>query len=142
MKDKRQQLEFLEKNIWFSIPVHKIKFHPPPQGKNALVFIFKSFIKSANFSRCGNFIKKFNFVSTPSKIIIPTAHHPPYHLLNRPSPTPPPTLPLSPTTSLTSTPHCFKKVKSLTTAVKISQQMSHVFVEISIFGMYYRLELS
>ena len=27
-------------NIWFSIPVPKIKFDPPPQGKNALVPIF------------------------------------------------------------------------------------------------------
>ena len=33
--------------------------HPPP------------FIKSANFSRCGNFIKKLNFVSNPWKINIP-----------------------------------------------------------------------
>ena len=30
----------LRKNIWFSIPVPKIKFDPPPQGKNALMFIF------------------------------------------------------------------------------------------------------
>ena len=28
------------KNIWFSLPIPKIKFDPPPQGKNALVFIF------------------------------------------------------------------------------------------------------
>ena len=27
-------------NIWFSIPVPKIKFDPPPQGKNTLVLIF------------------------------------------------------------------------------------------------------
>ena len=27
-------------NIWFSIPVPKIKFGPTPQGKSALVFIF------------------------------------------------------------------------------------------------------
>ena len=27
-------------NIWFSVPVPKIKFEPPPQGKNALVLIF------------------------------------------------------------------------------------------------------
>ena len=26
-------------NIWFSIPVPKIKFDPPPQGKSALVFM-------------------------------------------------------------------------------------------------------
>ena len=30
----------LRNNIWFSVPVPKIKFDPPPQGKNALVFIF------------------------------------------------------------------------------------------------------
>ena len=27
-------------NIWFSVPVPKIKFDPPLQGKSALVFIF------------------------------------------------------------------------------------------------------
>ena len=27
-------------NIWFSIPVPKIKFDPQPQGKSALVLIF------------------------------------------------------------------------------------------------------
>ena len=36
-------------NIWFSLPVPKIKFDPPTQGKSALV----------------------EFVSTPRKIIIP-----------------------------------------------------------------------
>ena len=46
------------------MPVPKIKFDPPSQGKNALV---KSFIKSAIFSRCG----KWNFASTPFKITIP-----------------------------------------------------------------------
>ena len=30
----------VRKNIWFSLPVPKIKFDPPPQGNNALVFIF------------------------------------------------------------------------------------------------------
>ena len=30
----------LRKNIWFLLPVPKIKFDPPSQGKNALVFIF------------------------------------------------------------------------------------------------------
>ena len=32
---------------------------------------FRSFIKSAIFSRMGNFIAKLNFDSTPWKIIIP-----------------------------------------------------------------------
>ena len=27
-------------NMWFSVPIPKIKFDPPPQGKNALVLIF------------------------------------------------------------------------------------------------------
>ena len=31
---------------------------------------FKCFIKSKNFSRCGNFVNKWNFVSTSGKIII------------------------------------------------------------------------
>ena len=76
---------------------------------------FRSFIKSINLDRCGNFIKKFNFVSTPSKIIIPTANHPPYHPLNTPSPMPPPTLPPPPTTSLTRTPHIPPPTDSTTT---------------------------
>ena len=54
-------------NIWFSVPVPKIKFDPPPQGKSA----FKFFLKLTNFCNCGNFVKKLNFVSTPWKIIIP-----------------------------------------------------------------------
>ena len=65
---------------------------------------FRSCIKLINLDRYRNFIKKFNFVSTPWKIIIPIAHHAPYYPLNTPSPTPPPTLPTPPTTSLTSTP--------------------------------------
>ena len=28
------------KDIWFSLPIPKIKLDPPPQGRNALVFIF------------------------------------------------------------------------------------------------------
>ena len=36
--DKTAQV--LRKNIWFSVPIPKIKFDPPPQGKIALVFIF------------------------------------------------------------------------------------------------------
>ena len=33
-------VEFSEKNICYSLPIPKIKFDPPPQGKNDLVFIF------------------------------------------------------------------------------------------------------
>ena len=59
-------------NIWLFIPVPKIKFDPPPHGKNALVLIFYVFHKINNFfSRYGNFVKKLNFVSTPWKVIIP-----------------------------------------------------------------------
>ena len=46
-----------------SIRIPKIKIDPSPEGKNALVFIFWSFIKLTFFSQMGNFITKFNFVS-------------------------------------------------------------------------------
>ena len=62
------------------------------KGKMLWWSYFRSSTQSINLDRCGNFIEKFNFVSTPSKIIIPIAHHPPYHPLNTPSPMPPPTL--------------------------------------------------
>ena len=32
--------EVLRIIIWFSVPVLKIKFDPPPLGKSGLVFIF------------------------------------------------------------------------------------------------------
>ena len=60
-----------QKKIWFSIPIPKIKFDLPHKGKMLWCSYFRSLIKSANFSRCRNFIKKLNFVSTPWKIIIP-----------------------------------------------------------------------
>ena len=63
--------QVLRKNIWFSIPIPKIKFNPPPQEKMLWCSYFRSLIQSANFSRCRNFIEKLNFVSTPWKIIIP-----------------------------------------------------------------------
>ena len=37
---KLDEAGVLRKNTWFSVHVPKIKFDPPPQGKNALVFIF------------------------------------------------------------------------------------------------------
>ena len=83
----------------------KLSLTLPNKEKMLWCSYFRSFIKSINLDRCGNFIEKFNFVSTPSKSIIPIAHHPPYHPLNTPLPMPPPTLPPPPTTSLTSTPH-------------------------------------
>ena len=33
----------IKNNIWFCVPVPKIKFEPPLQGKNALVLIFEGF---------------------------------------------------------------------------------------------------
>ena len=49
----------LRKYIWFSIPVPKIKFDPPPQGKNASQILGFS-LKSINLDRCGNLNEKFN----------------------------------------------------------------------------------
>ena len=61
-----------QKNIWFSVPIPKIKFVTlPHKGKMLWCSYFKSLIKSVNFSRCGNFIEKLNFVSPPGKITIP-----------------------------------------------------------------------
>ena len=30
----------LRKNIWFLVPIPNIKFHPPPQGKNAFITLY------------------------------------------------------------------------------------------------------
>ena len=77
------------------------------KGKMLCCSYFRSFIKSAIFSRTGNFIKKFNFVSTPWEIKItpgdnvgdslppslpptPTPTTPPPHNTTPPPPTPPP----------------------------------------------------
>ena len=37
---KKTEAGVLKINIWPFIPVPKIKFDPPPHGKNALVLIF------------------------------------------------------------------------------------------------------
>ena len=59
-------------NIWFSVPVPKIKLDPPPHGEKCFGgHILGLSLNQQFFSRCGNLIKKFNFVSTPWKIIIP-----------------------------------------------------------------------
>ena len=97
-------MEFLEKIFGFQYLPLKLSLTLPHKGKMVWCSYYRSFIKLINLNRCGNFIKKFNFVSTPSKIIILIAHHPSYHPLNTPSPMPPPTLPPPPTTSITSTP--------------------------------------
>ena len=78
------------------------------------VQILGSSLKSINLDRCGNLIEKFNFVSTPRKIIIPIANHHPTHRhpqsLHTPSTPPPlahhPTLhpPLKPQPTLPATP--------------------------------------
>ena len=93
----------------------------PHKGKKLWCSNFRFFIKLINLDRCGNLIEKFNFVSTPWKIIIPIANHHPTHNLPHPSlahhppskpqptlpPTPPPPTPQSNTThtSLSTTPH-------------------------------------
>ena len=96
--------EFLEKIFGFHCLSLKLSLTLPHKRKMLWCSYFRSFIKSINLDSCGNFIEKLKFVSTPLKIIIPIAHHPPYCPLNTPSPMPPPTLPPPPTTSLTSTP--------------------------------------
>ena len=50
-------------NIWFSIPIPKIKFEPPPQGKNVWCSHFgvHIFIKSAIFFWNGKFHYKIEF---------------------------------------------------------------------------------
>ena len=52
-------------NIWLFIPVPKIK------EKCFGAYILDISLNQQFFSRCGNFIKKLNFVSTPWKIKIP-----------------------------------------------------------------------
>ena len=95
----------LRKNVGFLYLTLKIKFDTSNNGKMLWCSYFRSFIKSVNLDRYGNLIEKINFVSTPWKIIIPIAHHPPYNPPNTPSPTTPPTLtpPLTSTNSTTLT---------------------------------------
>ena len=57
-------------NIWLFIPVPKIKFDPTRQ-KCFGDYILGISLNLQFFSRCGNFVKKLNFVSTPWKVIIP-----------------------------------------------------------------------
>ena len=49
----------------------KLSLTLPHKEKLLWCSYFRSYIKSINFSRNGFFVKKFNFVSTPWKIIIP-----------------------------------------------------------------------
>ena len=49
----------------------KLSLTLPHKGKMLWCSYFRSLIKLANFSRCGNFTKKLNFVSTLWKIIRP-----------------------------------------------------------------------
>ena len=48
----------------------KLSLTLPHKRKVLWCSYFKSFIKSKIFSRCGNFVDKWNFVSTPGEIII------------------------------------------------------------------------
>ena len=75
---------FVRNNIWFSVLSLKLSLTLPHKGKMLCCSHFRSFIRLINLDRCGNLIENFNFVSTPWKIIIPLAHHPPYHPLNTP----------------------------------------------------------
>ena len=61
----------LEKIFGFHCLSLKLSLTCPHKGKMLWCSYFRSLIKSANFSRCRNFIKKLNFVGTPWKIIIP-----------------------------------------------------------------------
>ena len=64
-------LTVLRKIFGFLYLSLKLSFTLPHKVKMLWCSYFRSLIKSANFSRCRNFIKKLNFVSTPWKIIIP-----------------------------------------------------------------------
>ena len=76
-------MEFLEKIFGFHYLSLKLSLTLPHKGKMLWCSYFRSFIKLIYLDRCGNLIEKFNFVSTPWKIIIPIANSPP----NTPSPT-------------------------------------------------------
>ena len=70
VKKTLQWLEFLEK-IGFPYLSLKLSLTLPHKGKMLWCSYFRSYIKSRNFSRTGNFIKKCNFVSSALwKIII------------------------------------------------------------------------
>ena len=59
-------------NIWLSIPVPKIKFDPPQQGKSALVSIILDLSSNQQFFPDVEILSKnVNLFSTPWKIIIP-----------------------------------------------------------------------
>ena len=64
-------MESLEKIFGFPYLSLKLSLTLPQQLKIIWCSFFRSFIKSINFSRMGNFVKKFDFVSTPWKIKIP-----------------------------------------------------------------------
>ena len=66
-----QWLEFLETIFGFLYLSLKLSFSLPHKGKMLWCSHFRSFIKSAIFSKMGNSITKLNFISTPLKIIIP-----------------------------------------------------------------------
>ena len=55
----------------FSYLFLKLSFTLPHKEKMLWCSYFRFFIKLINFSRCGNFVKKFNFAGTPWKIEIP-----------------------------------------------------------------------
>ena len=99
----------LEKIFGFSYLSLKLSSALPQKGIMLWCSYFRSFIKSTNFSRTGNFVEKLNFISTPWKIDIPPQpHHQPHPSKpsTLPTPTPTPTHPLHLTLPLpTQPPH-------------------------------------
>ena len=68
-------------NIWFSVPVLKIKFDPPHKGKVLWCSYFKSFIKSTIFFQNWKFCQsdnfwEFEFHGKDNQITPPTTTHP------------------------------------------------------------------
>ena len=79
----------LEKIFGFSYLSLKLSLILPQKGIMLWCSYFRSFIKSTNFSRTGNFVEKLNFTYTPWKIkIVPQPHHQP-HPSDPPTPPPP-----------------------------------------------------
>ena len=79
-----------EKIFGFSYLSLKLSLASPKKGIMLWCSYLRSFIKLTNFSKTGNFIVKFNFISTPWKIKIPPQpHHQPTHPTTTHSTAPP-----------------------------------------------------
>ena len=64
-------IQVLNVIVQFSYLFLELGLTLPHKGKMLWCSYFWSFITMVNFSKCGNFIKNLNVVSTPWKIIIP-----------------------------------------------------------------------